>query len=304
MHKLTFYPVGNGDSSQIHLANGKRLLFDFRQHSQASDSEHPTIDLDRRLREDLAADKRSDVDVFAITHGDKDHIEGSTEFFELDHAAKYQGKDRIKVKELWVPAALVLDSFAKDSEPHEAKIWRQEARHRLIEGYGVRVFSKPAKLKAFLESKGVSLESREHLITDAGELVPGFSLATDGVEFFCHSPFIKHCDEGEIQRNASALIFQVRLSVDGTVTNYFAVGDSESDVLGEIVEITEAKGNDDRLDWDIYNIPHHCSYLALGPDKGKNSTQPTDPVDRLLEHGQRDAYVSGPGRFRTFRRKS
>ena len=29
MHKVRFYPVGNGDCSQILLADGRRLLFDY-----------------------------------------------------------------------------------------------------------------------------------------------------------------------------------------------------------------------------------------------------------------------------------
>ena len=30
-HNILFYPVGNGDTSQIILENGKRLLFDYGQ---------------------------------------------------------------------------------------------------------------------------------------------------------------------------------------------------------------------------------------------------------------------------------
>jgi hypothetical protein len=45
------------------------------------------------------------------------------------------------------------------------------------------------------------------------------------------------------------------------------------------------------MDWDLYNIPHHCSYLALGPDKGYNKTEPTGNVAELLRHGQNDAYI-------------
>ena len=45
MHKLVFYPVGNGDTSQIILANGKRLLFDFRHVGESEDEVSPYIDL-------------------------------------------------------------------------------------------------------------------------------------------------------------------------------------------------------------------------------------------------------------------
>lgn len=291
MHTITFYPVGNGDSSQIKLEDGRRLVFDYRQHPEAGSGECAAIDLAARLRQELKEDDRKDVDVLALTHGDNDHIQGSTEFFELDHAKIYQGGDRIKVKELWVPAAMILEKFEHDSDPTEAKIWRQEARHRLLKGYGIRVFSKPEELRTFLDERGVSLESRRHLITDAGQLVPNYSLAVDGVEFFCHSPFIKHCEEGDILRNEASLIFQIRFQVRGQISNFFAVGDSEWSVLDDIVQISEAHQNHDRLDWDLFNIPHHCSYLAVGPEKGATETVPTKPVERLLRHGQQGAYI-------------
>ena len=40
-------------------------------------------------------------------------------------------------------------------------------------------------------------------------------------------------------------------------------------VLEDVVRITRDHGKDDRLRWDLYNIPHHCSYLALSDDKGR-----------------------------------
>ena len=224
-------------------------------------------------------------------HGDKDHIAHSTEFFELLHAKKYQGNGRIKINELWVPAAMILETAKSDQQSNEFVIWRQEARHRLIKGEGIQVFSKPDKLKDWLEDQGISLESRLHLITDAGDLAKGFSLAVDEVEFFCHSPFIKHCDEGDDLRNSAALIFQVRFVVNHTRIDYFAIGDSDYQVLEDIVDISKAHGNYNRLDWHLFNIPHHCSYRALAPEKGDKETIPTEKVKQLLLHGKSDAYL-------------
>ena len=34
-------------------------------------------------------------------------------------------------------------------------------------------------------------------------------------------------------------------------------------------------------------MPHHCSYLALGPDKGKERTEPVPNVQWLLDQCQR-----------------
>tara|TARA_B100001939_G_scaffold348043_1_gene372166 strand:+ start:57475 stop:58425 length:951 start_codon:yes stop_codon:yes gene_type:complete len=230
------------------------------------------------------------MDVFAITHADDDHIAGSTEFFHLEHAEKYQGDGRVKIKTLWVPAALILEKAENGSMSSEAKIWRQEARYRLREGKGIQVFSKPSKLKEWLEKAGLSLESRKDLITDAGTLAKGFTLANDGVEFFCHSPFIVNSEQEEL-RNDSSLIFQVRFQFGASELDYFAFGDTDYTNLEAIVEKSKRHGNADRLQWDLLNIPHHCSYKALNSEKGARITEPTALVQEFLKAGRRDSYL-------------
>ena len=291
MHKVIFYPVQNGDTSQIILDNGKRILFDFRHLKCGEDEDEPAIDLKAQLKEELSKEKRDYFDVLALTHGDLDHIAHSTEFFELRHTPKSQGNGRIKVNELWVPAAMLLESSTIDQRSAEFVIWRREAQYRLREGRGIRVFSKPEMLETWLEKNGLTLESRRHLITNAGQIVPSFSLASDGVEFFCHSPFVKHVKDGDDLRNDASLIFQVRFEVMGVQTNYFAVGDSTCDVLEDIVRTTKLHNNEDRLEWHLFNIPHHCSHHALNPDKGEKETVPLPLVKELLLHGQPGAYI-------------
>lgn len=286
-----FYPVGNGDTSQIILENGKRILFDYRHIKKAENEKSPEIDLKSRLTDELKKARKDSFDVVAFSHGDKDHIENSTDFFELRYAKKYQGDGRIKIDELWVPAAMILETATNDEQSDEFVVWRQEARFRLKEGNGIRVFSKPEKLKDWLEANELTLESRRHLITDAGQVVPGFSLGVDGVEFFCHSPFIKHVDEGEDLRNPASLVFNVRFQIGANTFDYLAIADSEWPVLEEIVEITKYHGNEDRLGWDLYNIPHHCSYLALSDEKCDTETVPKPFIEELLLYGKEGAYI-------------
>jgi hypothetical protein len=291
MHKVIFYPVGNGDTSQIILANGKRILLDYRHRAATEQDDEGVFNLNEKLLEELKNAGRDSFDVVAFTHADSDHIGGSTEFFELEHAVKYQGGGRIKIHELWVPAAMVIEECAPEDRSEEFVILRQEARHRLREGRGIRVFSKPEKLKKWFDENGIDLDSRRDLIVDAGKTVPGLSLGTDGVEFFCHSPFIKHVDGGDDLRNPCSLIFNIRFDAGGTLTDYLAVGDSEFDVLEDIVTTTRVHGNMDRLAWDLFNIPHHCSYRALSDDKGAVETVPKPLVEELLMLGRRNAYI-------------
>jgi len=290
-HRIVFYPVGNGDTSQIILENGKRILMDYRHRKKTEEGEGPEINLKARLKQELKDAGRDSFDVVAFTHADTDHIENSTEFFELRHASKYQGNGRIKIDTLWVPAAMVLETGTNGQQSSEFVVWRQEARHRLKEGKGIRVFSKPEKLKDWLEENDLTLESRRHLITDAGQLALEFDIVTDGVEFFCHSPFIKHVDDGDDLRNAASLIFNVRFRKNGTNYDYLAVGDSEWSVLEDIVTTTKAHGNMDRLAWDLYNIPHHCSYKALSDEKGEFETTPEAGAKEILLAGKEGGYL-------------
>lgn len=295
VHQVIFYPVGNGDTTQIVLSKGRRVLFDFCHRDKAEDADTQEIDLKARLKEDLKAADRDYFDVVAFTHADLDHIQGSTEFFELQHAKKYQGDGRIKIRELWVPAAMLLEEADNDHQTEEYVLLRQEARHRLLEGNDILVFSKPQALADWLEpllkARGESASARDHLFIDAGTIVPGFTQAKDGVEFFCHSPFIKHCDDGDIIRNSAALVFNVRFNTDGSTYDYLEVGDAEYGDLEDIVSTTRYHKNEDRLAWDLFNIPHHCSYRALNEDKGKGETVPTPLVKDLLLMGKSDAYI-------------
>lgn len=294
-HQVIFYPVGNGDTTQIILAGGRRILFDFCHREKSEDKDTPEIDLKKRLKDDLTAVDRDYFDVVAFTHADNDHIQGSTDFFELEHAARYKGDGRIKINELWVPAAMLLEEADKDHQTEEYVLLRQEARHRLLEGTGILVFSQPQALMDWLtpllEARGEAATARDHLFIDAGTLVPGFSLVEDQVEFFCHSPFIKHCDDGDIIRNTAALVFNVRFEVGGRYFDYLEVGDAEYCDLEDIVTTTRDHKNDDRLEWDLFNIPHHCSYRALSDDKGNLETEPQPLVKDLLRMGKTDAYI-------------
>ena len=291
-HSITFYPVGNGDTSQIVLGNGKRILMDYRHQKKTEDGSCPEINLKARLKKELNDAGRNYFDVVAFTHSDKDHIENSTDFFELRHAAKYQGNGRIKINTLWVPAAMIVETATNSEQSDEFVIWRQEARCRLKEGRGIRVFSKPEMLKKWLEDNGLTVDGRRHLITDAGKIAPDFSLAVDGVEFFCHSPFVKRVDNADDDlRNEASLIFNVRFKFDSTTTDYLAVGDTTWEVLDDIVQTTRSHKNMDRLTWNLYNIPHHCSYLALSDDKGKNETIPKQGAKDILQSGKKDSYI-------------
>jgi glyoxylase-like metal-dependent hydrolase (beta-lactamase superfamily II) len=280
MNKITFYPIGNADCCMVDLDCGKKLLFDFANYNVEEDS--PKINLGEALKKNLEGEKRKDFDVVAFTHADEDHVYGASGFFYLEHAQKYQDDDRVKIKELWIPAAMLIE----ENPIEDARVIREEARYRLKEGKGVRIFSRPERLEKWFKSEGISSKDRLHLITHAGEIVPEFSKYKEGIEFFVHSPFSIESDGEKIDRNEASLILHATFN-NQKETKFLLIGDTDSDILEKIVEITKSKKNNHRLEWDIYDIPHHCSYLTLSNDKGEDITKPVEGVRWLLENGKK-----------------
>ena len=69
------------------------------------------------------------------------------------------------------------------------------------------------------------------------------------------------------------------------------------DALAEIVDITRHHKNDERLHWNIYHLPHHCSYKSIGPDKGEDKTEPVDQVKWLCQtQGEASGYIISPSK--------
>ena len=281
MHKMTFFPLGNADCCRIDLGNGRKILFDYANTRDSEDEDDPRCDLEQELRDDLEDADRDSFDVVAFTHLDEDHYKGATEFFWLDHADKYQCEDRIKIDVMWVPAAAITE---EGIEKEEGKIIQKEAQHRFKNGEGIRVFSRPGRLKDWCKKNDVDFEKRKHLITDAGQVSPEFTTSDDEVEFFVHSPFAKRLDENNVEdRNQDAIVMQATFTVDGTETKALLMSDATHEVITDIVEITQAKERTQKLEWDIAKLPHHCSYLSIGPDKGTDKTVPVDAVKNLFE---------------------
>ncbi len=291
MTQLTFFPLGNADTTLVELQDGRRMLVDYAARGTGKVGDK-RCDLPTLLKADLRKSGRSDYTVVAFTHLDDDHCQGAEDFFYLTHADKYQVGERHKIETMWVPAGAITETGLGSS----ARIIRQEARWRLEKGKGIVVFSRPERLAAWLGTKGLTIQDRLGCFVDAGKPVQGFALRADGVEVFAHSPHAWRTDERGIEdRNGDSLVFQVRFQEGGYNTDILFSGDVTYKELSEIVTITRKHGNADRLHWNVYHLPHHCSYTALGPDKGLDKTSPVANVRWLCEtQGERNGFIISP----------
>ncbi len=110
---IHFFPLGNADTFRLDLADGRKVLVDFAAMRRDDDDEDMRCDRPAELRRDLKTAGRDFFDAVCITHTDSDHCKGFGEYYWLEHAAKYQAVYRLKIKELWVPAAAVLEEGLK-----------------------------------------------------------------------------------------------------------------------------------------------------------------------------------------------
>lgn len=277
---IEVFPLGNADTTRLILDNGQRILFDFADMGR-SDTSDVDFDLEKAIKDDLGSAPYN-VSVLCITHVDSDHCKGFGDVFWLEHAEKYQGSNRIKIDELWVPAAAILEAGLSD----DSRLVRQEARKRLIDGKGIRVISSPEILEEWLEGNNLSLEARKSCIVNAGELMPGFSITGgEKAEFFVHCPLSWVQDENdEINRNEDSIVIQATFLEGGRKTRALLGSDVNSDTLSQIVKSTKRHDNEDRLEWDFLKLFHHCSYKALNVEEsGEDKTKPVSDVAWLIE---------------------
>jgi hypothetical protein len=287
MHKVTFYPIGNADCSFIELNNGQNILFDYAHTKIAEDEKDLRIDLKTTILEKMDEKEKDYIDVVAFTHADEDHYKGFSDIFYLEHAKKYQDDSRLKINDLWIPAELIVETEL----PSEAKILQSEGRYRLKAKKGIKIFSRPEAIKCWFEKEGLNIDNFRDLFVDAGKYVPGFSFKKNDLEIFVHSPFSILEDGKYVDRNLGSIVVQFNFIVNSQETRMILSADTPYDNWQKIVNITKFKRNNERLNWDIFKIPHHCSYNSLGPEKGKTKTIPVEEVSWLLDQGNFRGYI-------------
>lgn len=284
MPKITFYPVGNADTFVIDLTSGEKFIFDYANRRTGEDGDK-RCDLPAELRKELG--DRTYYDVAVFTHLDLDHYDGMTDFFHLEHDEKFQGKaadgkKRIKMNTMWVPAAVLTEDL--EDEEVESQDIQNEAWYRLEQGEGILVFSRPDSLKQAIEDRGIDYDDVKDLIIDAGRTVPDYTQAKHGVEFWVHSPHASRQNDDElVDRNDHAIVLLAAFKVGGVETKVQLFADVTHEVIADIVNVTKKHKNEARLKWHVFKIAHHSSYLSLGPDKGKSKTKPVDEVVWLFE---------------------
>lgn len=291
-HTLTYFPVGNGDTSLIKLSDGTTIVIDI--NACEPDGETERYDVHEHLLREVRVDSdgRPHLDAFILSHPDQDHVRGIERVFFLGDPAKYSQADkkanRIIIDELWFAPRIFraqedlcedADSF-KDEAERRKKIHATNAAGKGQAGNRLRVIGHTSNpdLKGVLD-----------VTTTPGQTVDLVNGAKkDTFRFFVHGPQKKSTDDKFGDRNDTSIILQAQFDTDGVSRAALAIfgGDAGCSIWEFVVEKSDQYGNSAALEWDLLLAPHHCSWTFFSEessDGGEASDIVLDLLDRCRE---------------------
>jgi len=277
--KVTFFPVGNGDCSQIVLSDGVEIVIDCNITEDArSENDTSRYDVHSHLFDGAKKLNGSTpyVNAFILTHPDQDHCRGFGTTFYVGDPSKYADKhlkDRLLlISELWFTPRVFsphekelceeADTFRKEAK-RRMELHRRRAGDRDLPGNRIRIIG---------YSDNPDLKGLEHVITTPGNyahVVDG-QLRTDFC-FFVHAPFKIDTDDKWAERNDTSVVLQARFDVENKPDAGLALfgGDAGAAVWEKILE----RSDDVTLQWDILMAVHHCSWSFFSEEPyGENKT--------------------------------
>lgn len=290
-NKIKFYPVGNGDQSLILLKDGTTIAIDchIRQESVGC-TDGTMYDVKKDVLSSIK--KRNGIpflDVFILSHGDKDHCGGYKDHYYQGDPAKYSKEDLeanlIMIDEMWFSPMIA----EKHSNPNE-EAYQNEAERRLalhlkkspdkdLPGNRIRIVGYDGNKK---------YDELNHLRYTPGMIVNTFNTITQPTfSLFIHAPFketLASADE-DPDKNTNSIVFQARFKNHPTDKGFSSLvmlgGDADYIAWELILEKTISSKKDvteSALDWDILLAPHHCSWTFFNEHNCKD-----EPRDSSLE---------------------
>ena len=246
-HIIKYYPVGNADCTLIKLDNGKTIIVDCQILADLTDGHGKQVMFD--VKADLLKELKKDglgrpfVDLFISTHPHDDHCKGFAGNF-------YHGE---------------VDDYDKDKNKDEIIIEGSKGNYLRIIGY----------------DKDKEFDSRYCYVP--GKLVTNVHGANlSWLEIFIHAPFKEDVETSKKydNKNATSVVVQFGFKIDG-YTGYksrvLMGGDAEHDIWQHILD---NNADDEKLKWNIFLAPHHCSWSFFNDSDNKKEIKPS--ADAIL----------------------
>jgi len=285
---IKYFPVGNGDMSVITLEDGTRILIDCKLTAKSDESNDPKIcDVKKELLDTIQKrDGNYFVDVFILTHGDKDHCHGFMDNFYQGDPAKYGQSDRdqdlIIMDTMWFSPMIAEQYTNADEDAHQTEAERRLDLHRRKHSDK----DKPGnRIKIIGYDSNKDYKDLNHLRAVPGDIVTRFNDKDQQTfSIFIHAPFKIHLDSPDKDKNSASIVFQARFKQYSWSNDFCCLamfgGDSDHTTWTQILERTKRFKNDvnqQALSWDLFLAPHHCSWTFF------NDTSEDDVKSTSLE---------------------
>ena len=279
-HIIKYYPVGNADCTLIKLDNGKTIIVDCQILADLTDGNGKQVaydvkaDLLKELKKD--ANGRPYVDLFISTHPHDDHCKGFAGNFYHGDVGDYDNdsnKDQIIIEELWItPRGM------KNNLTDTAVEIRKEAKRRrdIYDDDPDFKGSSGNYLRIIGYDKDKDFDSR-YCYVPGTTVTKAHGSSLSYLDIFIHAPFKEDVETSKKydDKNATSIVVQFGFKIDGYEgykSRILMGGDAEHEIWQHILENNT---DDDKLKWNIFLAPHHCSWSFFNEPDNKKEIMPS-----------------------------
>ncbi len=298
-HLIKYYPVDNADNSLIKLSDNTTIQVDCQIREGEENSDGVKIydvkkDMLKELQKD--ADDNPYVDLFVLSHPHKDHCAGFEGNYYCGDPDDYSGDNReneeIIVGELWVTQMVFGNSICD-----EAVAIRKEAKRRR------KLFEeKPWEANKQGNRLHIIGYTKDNGVVEGLNYIPGTTVDTingnynNYASIFIHAPFKSDLvsETANEDHNATSIIFQIsfRTSLFGEIKSRAIFGgDADHYIWEKVKTISEDNDNSDKLNWNLFLAPHHCSWSFFNDRPYEDHTEPKEYSLALLDYKEKGAHV-------------
>lgn len=279
--EITFFPVDNGDMTLITLAdkNKTSILIDINIRKKADDGSDDTFDAAKALREKIqfGSDGRPYIDVFSLTHPDKDHCTGLCEHFYLGDIKDYpddqknKNEKRIIIRELWSSPIVYKRASKNHTLCDDAKAFNKEAKRRVeVNKDNNFIVSDGDRILILGEDEGDKTNGLDEILVKVDETfnkIKGSKSDFFEALLIAPRPILNDDDEDILSKNNSSVILNIKIAASKTVKDGCSLltgGDAEVTIWERVW--AKYKNEPEKLEYDLLQVPHHCSLHSLSYD--------------------------------------
>ena len=298
-HKIKFYPVDNADTTLIKTKDSLTIQVDcqIRSQDEKKPGEVKIYDVKKDIINELERkNKNLTLDLFVLSHPHSDHCIGFEGNYYCGDPDKYaqenRENDEILIGELWVTQMIFGNDICE-----QAKAIRREAKRRrkLFEENPLEANKEGNRLRII----GYNDEDKK---VDGLHYIPGETVnlfngkPSSLLEVFIHAPFKADLITGKADKdhNATSIVMQISFRNEpyGAIKSRVILGgDADHYIWEKVLCKSQAKGNEDRLVWDILLSPHHCSWSFFNDRPYDDNKVPKAYSLEFLDYHTKNAYV-------------